>query len=272
MQEDTVYALLEALSGCRSTDPSVEAQIVVDIVIATDDLCGRIAHRHCRYAGLDWGRDADDLISLVREAELSLLADIAAGDKDALACVPGFEAGLFTRGHSAIRAYADSVAVTGVSGYTGVKRRQRALVQHQRRIQESGVEPLSPSELVADWNATVASMRKNPRKQGAFAVEADVANPVRVYPQDPHDLSAMLPATTPIESVETADAIRRTVILCEAQDATLGQVASLWFAWYPDGEMATTQEIANQLSISSRSVRQCIHRIQSAFRKSLLDG
>lgn len=105
--------------------------------IATYDLYGRIARRHCRYAGLDWGRHADDLISLVREAALRLLAEIAAGDPNALACVPEIEASLFVRSHSAIRSYADS------AGVPGVKRGQRAIVRHQRRIHEAGIEPAS---------------------------------------------------------------------------------------------------------------------------------
>ena len=106
--------------------------------IASDDLYSRIARRYCRYAGLDWGRHADDLISMVKAEALRLLAEIAAGDPDALACVSDIEASLFVRCHSAIRAYADSV------GLPVVKRGQRALVRHQRRIHEAGVEPASP--------------------------------------------------------------------------------------------------------------------------------
>jgi len=67
MVADEVCELLTELANCRSVDPSAEEQLITSIVVVTDDLCARVAQRHCRYPGLDWSRDADDLVSLVRE-------------------------------------------------------------------------------------------------------------------------------------------------------------------------------------------------------------
>lgn len=269
MVADEVYELLTELANCRSVDPSAEEQLITSIVVVTDDLCARVAQRHCRYPGLDWSRDADDLVSLVRETEIAILAGIASGDEDALACVPGFESALFVRGRSAIRSYADSVAATGISGYTGVRRRQHALIQHQRDIQAAGIDPLSTSELIADWNEMVSSTRKNPQKQGCFAVEADIVSPVRVYPRDPQDLSSIPGNITSTADVEMDDVIARTIAWCQAESDILGQVAKLWLAWYPDGEQMSPKAIAEQLHLSAPGASSRISRVRKMFKRAL---
>jgi len=261
-----VQELLHELTTCRTVNPDSEQQIITDIIVLTDDLCSRVAHRHCRYTGLDWAQDSDDLIELVLEVELQMLNSIAAGDPRALDCIPTWEAAVFVRGHSAIRSYADSPAVTGISGYTGVKRRQRALEQHRRAIQAALHEPLSTAELVEDWNATVASTRKDPKKQGAFATEADIANPVRVYPTDPGGLSGTALPMSTFDRSDAADIVHRVVSLCWAEGKQLGQVADCWLSWYPDGDPISPTEVAARIGISVYQVTRAIRQVREVFR------
>ncbi|MHB8318096.1 MAG: hypothetical protein ACYDEP_02525 [Acidimicrobiales bacterium] len=242
--------------------------MITDIVVATDDLCSRVAHRHSRYAGLDWTRDADDLIELVREVELKMLNLIADGDERAMDFVPSWESAIFIRGRAVIRSYADSVAVTGISGYTGAKRRQRSLDQHRHLIESALHEPITVHDLIEDWNASVTSTRTNPRKQGAFAVEADVAAPIRVHPHAPDTLSTTQPdADSSLDHVEASDFVARTIAACRDESGQLGQIAAVYLGWYPDGEPSTPTEVAQTLGISVYLARKGIRRVKDVFQE-----
>jgi len=128
-----------------------------------------IAHRCCRYRGLDWARDGDDLVGIVTEVAWELLASIGSG-----ALVPeSWDGLLFARSAAAIRAWAQSGAVTGVGGMSGAMRRR--VLAHRTRVallQSLGREP-TWAEIREHANAAQHASRCNPEKSGGLLTEAD---------------------------------------------------------------------------------------------------
>ena len=128
---------------------------------------GAIAYRCCRYGGLNWSRDEDDLVSIVTEVAWELL--LAAGDPPP----ESWDGLLFVRSAAAVRAWAQSGAVTGVGGMSGAMRRQA--LAHRTRValaRSLGREP-TWQEIQDASNAAQARSRVNPAKSGALLTEAD---------------------------------------------------------------------------------------------------
>lgn len=128
-----------------------------------------IAHRCCRYRGLDWARDGDDLVGIVTEVAWELLESIGSGG-----LVPeSWDGLLFSRAAAAIRAWAQSGAVTGVGGMSGAMRRR--VLAHRTRValaQSLGREP-TWQEIQEHANAAQRASRSDPEKSGALLTEAD---------------------------------------------------------------------------------------------------
>lgn len=266
-----ITTLLVDLASSRQEHPGDEDRIITEVIVASDELCARVARRHARYAGLDWGRDADDLISIVRETALKMLHRIADGDPTAEAFISGWESALFVRGRSAIREYADSAACTGVSGCTATVRRQRSLDQHRQLLQNALHEPVSVADLLESWNDVVVQTRSNPQKQGAFATEADVV-PVRVYPEEPRQIPVQsVREHAALDYLDATDLISRTKEVCAATDPFLGEIAALWFSWFPDGEPLRIVEIQERLHTTSHKARSGVEQVRRIFRDMMVD-
>lgn len=119
-----------------------------------------------RYRGIQAnpsGQHYDDILSIVMEVAASLALegfDLDAGYR--------FESVLQVRARSAIRAYVESGAATGISRMAGHERRSRSVaIARSRLTQQLGREP-TDDEVLAEQHRSVAA-RKNAVKQGMVA-------------------------------------------------------------------------------------------------------
>ena len=82
-------------------------------------------------------------------------------------------------------------------------------------------------------------------------------------------MSSVAIAVSPMDSVDMADVITRTIAACHAEDALLGQIATQWLAWFPDGEPMSPKDISERLCLSLPRTRQGIRSVRCMLRRSL---
>lgn len=271
MSRDSLdYGRLETLRHDVLADPDSRDRLVGGILRDTDDLCARVARWCNHYRGLDWARDGDDLTQLVREVELVMLNHIIDDTSGLDAQIPHWEAALRTRARSAIAAYADSPAVTGISGNTAARRRQRAIAHHRQQIDAARRDPAPLDEVVASYNAQVARARKNPSKQSAFATSADLADPATVTPAGSDHYTGSLHQSE-FDQVEASLLIEQVVQECVSVNPLTGEIAREWLSWFPDNQQLTTSDVVRRLGISRFQAETGIKFVRSAFQRALIE-
>lgn len=272
MSRDSLdYSRLETLRLDVLANPDSRDRLVDGILRCTDELCARVARWCNHYRGLDWARDGEDLTQIVRMVELTMLnhiIDEAPGFDD---LIPNWEAALRTRARSAIAAYADSPAVTGISGNTANRRRQRAIAHHRQQIDAARQDPATLEEVVASYNAQVAQSRKNPSKQSAFATSADLADPATVIPAGSDHYTGSLHQDD-FDQVEASLLIEQVVQECVSFDPLTGDIARVWLSWYPDNQKLTTSDVVRRLGISRFQAETGIKFVRSAFQRALVEA
>jgi len=250
--------------------PKVEIPLIINrAIMLMDSLCYRIVSQHSNYARLTRA-DNEDLIQIVRTVEFKMLNQVAERTPEALSWVPRWEPAVSVRARSAIANYADSGAVTQVSGYTPSARRQRSLSRFRSELEQSSVEPITDEYLIDQYNDYIANARKSPRRQGAFATEADLNAPVRFYPSDPVERTCGVEADRASEidaSMDMLSIIRRVLAAAREEDVKLEQVAQLMLGWYPDGVQPTNAEVARELRIPTSTAGNRIHRVKEIFKE-----
>lgn len=255
-------SIVEELASDRMTPRTIPAAINRAVVLM-DSLCHRVANRHRNYARLTWDADRDDLYQIVRTVEAEMLKKIAAGTPMAREWVHNWEAAVFVRARSAITQYADSGAVTQVSGYTSAARRQRSLAKFRTELEIAGTPP-DDDALLAEYNRYVTHSRSNPKRQGAFAVKADLAQPIRFLSTDtasPPADPVQDPTSTVDSTIDMIDLIQEVLRACHSESLVLHRVAVHWLGWFPDGGEPSVQDIAKASDISVSTARRYISRV-----------
>lgn len=237
-------------------------------IVSMDGLTQRVANNYRRYARLTWQRDRDDMCQIVREVAASMLQQLVDQTPVAIKQYPEmWESSLMVRARSAISAYADSSATTGIGRYTSAARRRRSIANMRSKW---GTIP--DAELLALYNDFVAHARKDPHRQSAFVTEADLAAPMKIYPAADNVIEARAGATAPELAPERLDytkAIARCIKRCVDEDPDLGQAARGWLGWWPDGEPLTVIDLARRLQISRREASIYVLRIQTLMAAEL---
>lgn len=262
-----------ALAGIRQAvldDSASRDRVVGDFLRSMDTMCSRVARWANRYRGLDWGRDGDDLTQLVREVALVMVDEVIAGSDDHLV---NWEAALRVRSRSAVSAYSDSGSVSGISGYTTARRRQRALAAYRSRLDSARQEPASDEEVLESYNARMRAKRSNPQKQSAFATQADLVAPASVVLGDGSDryADAQAQADDLFGQMEASLLIEQVVEECASIDAESGEIARYWLSWYPDDVPLTTSDVVRHFDISRFKAEAGVQRAKSAFRRALIE-
>ncbi len=237
-------------------------------IVGMDALAQRVANNYRRYACLTWNRDRDDLCQIVREVAAAMLRQLVDQTSVAVEQYPAnWEASLVVRARSALSAYADSSAVTGVGRYTSASRRQRSIAKMREKLPMA-----SDAELLTLYNDYVAHARKDPLRQSAFATEADLVAPIRIRPTEDSAIEAHAGAATLDSLPERLDyskAISRCIQRCRTEDPGLGAAATCWFHWWPDDEPLTIIDVARQLRIPRRQAAEYVSRIKTVMSDEL---
>ncbi len=204
------------------------------------------------------------------EVAASMLQQLVAHTPVAVQLYPAmWESALMVRSRSALSAYSDSGAVTGVGRYTSAARRQRSIAKMRDRL-----PTISDAELLAQYNDYVARARKDPRRQSAFATEADLAAPIRIRPTEDSAIEAHAGSTASDsdsvpEHLDYSNAISRCIQRCRRDDRGLGVAATYWLGWWPDGEPPTMTDMARELGVSRRQAGLYVSQVKAVMAEEL---
>lgn len=251
--EEQLLALVSGTLNERDTK-----RIIESILIANDRLFERIAHQYSRYQSSGPLHDKTDAPQIVRQIAWEVLTEIGEGNG-----VKGlaWEAVVNVRARTAIRDYINSSASTGIPGSGSIIRRKQALAKHADYLMDQTGRVVEGSELIDDYNATVANT-PNASKRGIFATYADIQAPSfsmgDAYPD---------PVEHGNEHLEMLDIIQSTLKICgEDDDPNLLAVAKLWLGWFPDGEAKTYSQIASECKLSPMKVSALIDITRDIFQ------
>ena len=217
----------EALEAIRAEeDPERRALLVNRFLSARRPLCVSIARRAAgKRPGLSWSRDGDDLTAIA----MSVAAELVQRSTTGKAGDPPWrwEAMLTTRANSAIREWAESSALSGVSGMTGAMRRRRSIVTTWERLAaDTGRTPTTAEVLAAQRGDALG--RSNPGKQGALATAQDVAEIDAAFVTHLQAAESIADFQDPLADIELEDTIRSIVTQCAEVDDMLGAFADVW--------------------------------------------
>lgn len=220
------------------------------------DLIARSAA--ARTPGVIWQRDADDVRQLVRQTHWQMaLAPLSLEPGRWVAC-------LLVRSRSATRDWASSPAHTGMSGASGVIRRQRALhAQRARLTAELGYEPTT-EEVVAVVAAIQPSGRCG-RRHTALPVATDLAG-VSMTSLRPSDVS-LAPDTADgvIARLDVERRLAAVIDRCIAADPELGRIAAAWLERWDGDRLPTIVDVARRVGRSTAMVRSAVRTIRAIW-------
>lgn len=254
MGEPSLETLYERAVQAGGHGPAVDALFAHPTFTS---LVNRVATRMGHRYGL---REPDDVRQYVRMAALAICREKAPW----AAHVGSFPAALHLHAQDVVRAYAQSAGAQGVSGASGVWRRQAELSRLARDMASSGTVP-DPQHVVDVYNARALEARKNPTRQGAVARVSDLS--LRVLPLHPEwDASGFWPdgVLLPLEAAELVD---RVVARCEQISPQLGSVAAAWLS----GDVRSPREVAEHTGLSPRTLTRLMARVSLVARQVLAD-
>ena len=157
----------------------------------------------------------------------------------------------------------ESPAVTGASGTSGLRTRQRAAGRSRAELRRLlGVEP-DVDELVEFHNSKVAETRSNPAKQGALVTREELdATPGAVLPDSPTGAPAEPDeGQAPISSSEGREMVAEIIDRCDRESPEMGRVARSWLGEYAAGGYIGSSSDPSREATTSREVT----RIRSAM-------
>ncbi len=266
MNDDQLFDDLEALSQLEIGTPSWRA--LAERIFASSEASMRIASRRASHQPhIVWERDRDDVLQLVRMVHWRMLGEVGVGKVFAFP-FEAWEAALLTRARSAVRGWASTVEVTGISGYSGVARRQRAMHEVRERIEVDFGERLTDDEVAETYNDRIGGGPT--RVHSAPAQTADYRGVSVVVGAD----LARLPSTESVERLvadRLADAttmtlVARTIEEASAIDAQLGVIAKAWLSPWPDENLPSTALVARIVGVPVARVRKALDRIRAICR------
>lgn len=219
------------------------------------------AYRSRNFPNLDWRNDADDLIQIVRGVHLEMLRQVSTGTFPLT--YEAWEAVLMTRARSAVRDYATTSSATGLSGYSGVARRQRALHALRERLEVEHGTLVPDERVVEDYNDRRASADGRPHT--GTATVADIAG-VHVAGGDAlDDISVEQQFESAVEGRLAANQLIEQVLsLASSRGDQLVTVATAWLGcWASDGELPSAAEVAARTGMSAASVRSRLQVVRA---------
>ena len=266
MNDNRLFDDLETLSQLEIGTPSWRA--LAERIFASSEASMRIASRRASHQPhIVWERDRDDVLQLVRMVHWRMLSEVGVGKVFAFP-FEAWEAALLTRARSAVRGWASTVEVTGISGYSGVARRQRAMHEVRERIEVDLGERLTDDEVAETYNDRISG--PGPRVHSAPAQTADYRGVSVVAGAD----LARLPSTESVERIVadrlademTATLVARTIEEAAATDAQLGAIAKAWLSSWPDENLPSTAQVARTVGVPVARVRKALDRIRAICR------
>lgn len=217
-----------------------------------------IARRYARFPGVQWNRDADDLVSLVTAEAAEMFAAGMVGAER-------WQSTLFVRSHTVIREWSDSGASDGFGGGTSARRRSRSRAKMTQQLTQKLQREPSHSEVMEAHNAAVTVSRVNARKQGALLSESDF-HPIRSIPTD--DLTVSTESMALVGSQMMSDMVLDSIRVARAvlgrvteKYPSLEQFAGRWLAWLIAGTVPTVAEIAVEFDTSTTTVNRWMGRV-----------
>ncbi len=266
--DDHLFDELDTLSRLEIGTPSWR-DLAERILASSESMTRVVAYRASHQKHLVWGRDHDDVVQIVRQVHRRMLDEVGVGRTFPLP-FEAWEASLLTRARSAVREVAESSQMTGISGYTGVARRQRALHELRERFEVDLGEQLSDEELADTYNDRLHPDDDDDRRVHGAEATPDDLHGVDVVAGD--DL-AYLPSQESVEhlvaeqlSLETTTAlVARTIAEASAQDPRLGEIARAWLSPWPDGDLLSAAEVARMTGVSTARVRKDLGRLRAIF-------
>jgi hypothetical protein len=252
---------VDEIVAIRSAKSEQERQLLLSQFIERRRTYFSQVAQRTRYRGIQAtvsssgeGEHYADILSIVTEVASSLALegfDLNAGCR--------FESVLQVRARSAIRAYAESGAASGISKMAGHERRSRSVaIARSRLVQRLGREP-TDDEVLAEQHRSV-SARKDAVKQGMVASRDDLNN-FRATPVDNVEaFQAMSEFQMGGISVENQSFIASLIADCSAADPTLGEFAKTWIDATMAGEALNA--VSQRLGISDYEARKCINEVR----------
>ena len=265
--DDTLVDDLEALSKLVVGTPEWR-ETAERILAAHEETVSVVARKVSRQPGLTWENHRDDIVQLVRETHWRMLEHIGAGFTFPVP-FEAWEAALCVRARSAVRAWAESVEVTGISSYSGVARRRRALHELRERFEVDLGLLMSDEEVVETYNDRVHPDDDGRRKHSAQATGDDLAGVSIARGMD----LAYLPSAETVERLVTdqlsteavTQLIAQTIEEASAANPQLGEIAKAWFSPWPEGDLLSTVEVARLVGVSASTARKALAWIRLIF-------
>jgi len=254
-----IHVELVELSGGPS--PERRDELIAVVLRHTEPLCGHLARTCCRYPGLRFERDFDDLANIARTVEFEMLQRLSAGTPHAVHWVNAWVPYLAERVRSAVRRFAQSSENTGFTGATGIARRRAAFAASGL----GGTSVLDLDTAIASYNDGITASRADPGRQGAFVTRADLEMPPVAAPTDDFDAIVRF-GSGEFDGVDVTDVITRTIDACNAVGERHGTVASIWFDGFRNGGEPTAAEIAPRVGVSEATVRRILREVKAIFR------
>lgn len=267
MNTNHLFDDLETLSDLEVDSSTWRA--LAERILASSEASMRIASRRASHQPhIVWERDRDDILQLVRMVHWRMLSEVGAGKVFAFP-FEAWEAVLLTRARSAVRGWASAVEVTGISGYSGAARRQRAMHEVRERIEVDFGERLTDDEVAETYNDRIESDAGR-RVHSAQAQAADLRGVSVVAGAD----LARLPSTESVERLvtdrlartTTKTLVARTIEEASAKDAQLGVIAKAWLSSWPDKDLPSAAVVARTVGVPVARVRKALDRIRDICR------
>ena len=231
-----------------------------------EPLVDAAARRCSRVPGTVWTRDSDDIYQIARMTHWTMLDHVGVAQPlDEL--IESWDAALAVRVYAAVRAWAETSAVTGLSGYSGVVRRMRSLNAVRSELESAFGQTTSLAEAVDVYNGRLAA-GVGGRVHGAHATAADVGGVRYDHLVAVDELEDALDLeVSAISRVSTERIVSRCVDEAAAVDPELGEIAAVWLRSWDDGGVASIAEVVRRCGITAPSARSAVTRLRSIAQR-----
>ncbi len=238
------------------------------------------ARRLCNRFSLDVTIHVREVAQMMWETAWSRLLAIME-DPEIVDTLTSFEAHVYVSSLNQVRQYADVSASHGMTGYQGVRRRNRALLATRKRLTSILQREPTDQEVVDAYNEHMRKSRKDPERQGVLADLTDLYPTWWLSADLMTNLSNGSPTvvggSTPTESVLDAHSrmeLRNAVVaeLVSRDEPKAAKFAAWWLSQFEDGGPAETRwRLAQESGYKAREVDLFVPLVHEVSKQILAD-
>ena len=224
----------------------------------------------CRLSGDVYGNHRDDVVSVLAERTLEVLAEaLIPGKHEKVANWYSYLNGI---SRYAALAYFNSSEVTAASGMVALQRKQRHIARVREDLRKKlGREP-EPTEIVDSANEQMRARRSNPEKQGVLVELADLDNVLPVADIADHD-RAVEDEDYVLSAVEGRELVEAIIEACFEVSEALGKAAEVWVGslYAEPPVLGTVTEVARTLHIRQDKAADLLTDAREVGRAACID-